>query len=187
VTKETTNRFFDELASGLASGTVSRRKALRLTGAALVGGALASIPGTAWAARCQSPRIRCRGQCCPTGVTTCVGTGGNKTCGPCPTGTEACGGTCVNSCPSGQTHNSACQCVCASGLAGECGSTPCCPSTTCSCLARADGTGNVCVDPAGADFAITSCNECPPDFDLTLTICIRTASNEIACMRPCAA
>ncbi len=38
---------FDELAKGLAVG-VSRRKALRLMGAALVGGALASFPGAAW-------------------------------------------------------------------------------------------------------------------------------------------
>ena len=39
---------FDELAKGLASGAVSRRRALRLMGAALVGGALASFPGAAW-------------------------------------------------------------------------------------------------------------------------------------------
>jgi hypothetical protein len=41
----------DELAKGLASGTISRRKALRLMGSALLGGALASIPGVAWAAK----------------------------------------------------------------------------------------------------------------------------------------
>jgi hypothetical protein len=37
VSQETTNRSFDELASGLASGSISRSKALRLMGAALVG------------------------------------------------------------------------------------------------------------------------------------------------------
>jgi hypothetical protein len=42
---------FEDLAKGLASGTVSRRKTLQLMGAALVGGALASIPGVAWAAK----------------------------------------------------------------------------------------------------------------------------------------
>jgi hypothetical protein len=36
---------FDELAKGLASGTVSRGKALRLVGGALLGTALASVPG----------------------------------------------------------------------------------------------------------------------------------------------
>jgi hypothetical protein len=45
---EARDHSFDELTRGLASGTLSRGKALRLMGAALVGGALASIPGTAW-------------------------------------------------------------------------------------------------------------------------------------------
>src|SRR5215211_5293732 len=35
--------FFDELARGLADGSVTRGKALRLMGAALVGGALVSV------------------------------------------------------------------------------------------------------------------------------------------------
>jgi hypothetical protein len=42
---------FDDLAKGLASGTVSRLKALRLMGGALVAAALAAVPGgaAAWA------------------------------------------------------------------------------------------------------------------------------------------
>jgi hypothetical protein len=43
MSQETTNRSFDELASGLASGSISRGKALKLMGAALVGGTLASL------------------------------------------------------------------------------------------------------------------------------------------------
>ena len=41
----------DELATGLGlpSGNFSRGKALRIMGAALVGGALAAFPGAAWA------------------------------------------------------------------------------------------------------------------------------------------
>jgi hypothetical protein len=39
----------DDLAKGLANGAVSRRKALRLMGSALLGGVLASIPGVALA------------------------------------------------------------------------------------------------------------------------------------------
>ena len=39
---------FYELAKGLASVNFSRGKALRIMGAALVGGALASFPGAAW-------------------------------------------------------------------------------------------------------------------------------------------
>ena len=64
---------FDELARGLASGSLSRRKALRLMGAALVGGALASIPGVALAAPCPSGQAPCggsasRGRCCEEGL-----------------------------------------------------------------------------------------------------------------------
>jgi hypothetical protein len=40
----------DNVARGLASGTISRREAVRLMGAALLGGALASVPGLARAA-----------------------------------------------------------------------------------------------------------------------------------------
>src|SRR5919199_924837 len=50
---EARERSFDELACGLASGTLSRAKALRLMGAALVGGVLASIPRVAVAATCS--------------------------------------------------------------------------------------------------------------------------------------
>jgi hypothetical protein len=56
----TDEHFFDELARGLASGTVSRSKMLRLLGGVLVGGVVASIPGLAWA----QPN-------CPSGYTLC--------------------------------------------------------------------------------------------------------------------
>jgi hypothetical protein len=74
VSQETTNRTFDELASGLASGTLSRGKALRLMGAALFGGALASIPGVALAA---SPK--CGGHTC-TSPKVCIRGGGKPRC-----------------------------------------------------------------------------------------------------------
>jgi hypothetical protein len=67
---------FDELTRGLASGTLSRGKALRLMGAALVGGTLASIPGIAWGAKrtCKSKQCRKKGCVCGTIV------GGGDTC-----------------------------------------------------------------------------------------------------------
>jgi hypothetical protein len=89
---------FDELAKGLASGTVSRRKALKMLGAALVGGAFASMPGVAWAAKGgNSECIRCcketfdpgreRQQCISAGAhgecpVTCDGNGGGGGCPP---------------------------------------------------------------------------------------------------------
>jgi hypothetical protein len=41
--RETIEGSFDELARGLASGSITRGKALRLMGAALLGGTLASV------------------------------------------------------------------------------------------------------------------------------------------------
>src|SRR5215208_4315226 len=56
--------FFDELARGLADGSVTRGKALRLMGSALVGTALASVPGVAWANdRCPEGESRCNDRC----------------------------------------------------------------------------------------------------------------------------
>ena len=92
--RETRERSFDELAKGLVTGTVSRRKALRMFGAGLVGGTLASIPGIAWAVKpvCASG-VKCKGECCPEGATCVKGAGGGCTC---PTGQTACNGTCVD-------------------------------------------------------------------------------------------
>ena len=53
----------DELARGLASGTISRGKALRWMGSALVGAALAVVPGVAWAASCPQGQTRCNNRC----------------------------------------------------------------------------------------------------------------------------
>ena len=52
---EARERAFDALATEMASGSISRGKALRLMGAALVGGTLASIPGIAVAAPKPKP------------------------------------------------------------------------------------------------------------------------------------
>ena len=100
--RSTAELSFDELAKDVASGTLSRRKALRLLGAALVGSALASIPGVAWAAkggnrecvRCCKEKFgpgRKRGECISAGArgecpVTCDGNGG----GNCLNGTTEC-------------------------------------------------------------------------------------------------
>src|SRR5215217_1159037 len=55
----------DELAKGLANGTLSRGKAIRWMGGALLGAALASVPGVAWADddRCSEGQTRCGDRC----------------------------------------------------------------------------------------------------------------------------
>ena len=131
--------FFDDLARGLADGSLTRGKALRLMGAALLGGTLASIPGVALAANpCPSPRIKCRGQCCAEGVTTCQGTGRNKTCGPvtCQSGLTNCNGQCVDT----LTDNANC---------GSCGN---------ACSGQFDNCVNgACVNPTCTSSCCCSC------------------------------
>jgi hypothetical protein len=72
---------FDELARGLASGSISRRKALRLMGAALLGGTLASIPGVALAAPgCPEGTTKCGPLCCNSSLETCEKGGHQPRC-----------------------------------------------------------------------------------------------------------
>jgi hypothetical protein len=85
VSQQTTNRSFDELASGLASGSISRGKALKLMGAALLGGTLASL-GIGEAAGdppgCKRDGKKCKRdtQCCSE---NCVnGVCGGEECPP---------------------------------------------------------------------------------------------------------
>ena len=102
MSQETTNRSFDELATGLASGSISRGKALRLMGAALLGGTLASLgireagadrPG------CKRNGKSCKNyeQCCSkncdssSGTCACI-----PVCEPCTEDQQCCIGTCDN-------------------------------------------------------------------------------------------
>jgi len=130
VSKETTNRSFDELARALASDSLSRRKVLRLMGGALLGAALGSVPGVAWADddRCSEGQTRCGDRCvnlktnerhcgscsnrCRSTQTCCKGRCVNlqkneRHCGRCghrcEEGQECVGGVCQGGCPIGTT------------------------------------------------------------------------------------
>src|SRR5215208_3850303 len=78
----------------LATGTLSRGKAIRWMGGALLGAALASFPGVAWADDCRRLGRECRrdSQCCSK---NCIRRGDGKVCG-CPEGKSRCGLRCVN-------------------------------------------------------------------------------------------
>src|SRR5215216_2820811 len=111
---------FDELAKGLASGTLSRGKAIRLVGGALLGAALGSFPGVAWADDCRRLGRECRrdSQCCSK---NCVRRGDDKVCG-CPEGKSRCGLRCVNL-KRNENHCGECFNRCAAGqecVRGEC-------------------------------------------------------------------
>jgi len=176
VSQETSNRSFDELARGLASGSISRGRAIRLMGAALVGGTLASFPGVGWAAK--GGRSSCAKFCQSLfGANTpeeaeCVsqGTKGQGPCFTCTTST-GCGPnftkpTCT---VTGQTYIcSTCRCECPSGATlcgGNCVSN--CPTgqtlnpSTCQCECPSGTTlcGGNCVTncPSGQPLDPSSC------------------------------
>jgi hypothetical protein len=152
----------DELARGLADGTISRGKAIRWMGGALVGAALASVPGVAWASnRCGSQQTRCNGRC--------VNLQQNE---------RYCG-SCSNSCAEGE------ECVegvCSGGVP-IC--TPSCPTPPCFCMTRADGIGTVCTDCGTQSCSSppnNSCAECRAG-----TICVSVGQGNVRCDNPCLA
>ena len=115
---EARERAFDALATEMASGSISRGKALRLMGAALIGGALGSLGiRGASADLCKRNEKVCKknSQCCSG---NCVKSSGSATgicTAACPSGQVMCGGSCVpNSCLTiGHVFNtSTCQCEC---------------------------------------------------------------------------
>jgi hypothetical protein len=185
MSEEARGRSFDELAKGLASGEVSRRKALKMMGAALLGGTLASVPGMAWAAsnpkRCGSLRV------CP-GDTVCLQKGKNPQCG-CPSGTQLCGtnqcvdtktdpsncGSCGNACAAGQSCQRG-QCVvscgsgtcpaaypqCCQGIGDSAGVITCCPPPEFSTCTHQPGGLPICgqVGQCGVSTICSSPTQC---------------------------
>jgi hypothetical protein len=177
---EARERSFDALATGLASGSISRGRALRLMGAALVGGALGSVGiGEAAAAPigCKADGKKCKNgtQCCSL---NCSG----GICVSCPSGQVLCNnGSCSStSCSQGHIFDSfTCACI------PQC--IPDCPSP-CFCEDLADGSGQVCGDCfTGGCFTppggVGSCAECTGDTP----VCVRREPGILICVRPCTA
>jgi hypothetical protein len=133
--RETAESSFDELARGLASGSISRGRALRLMGAALVGGTLASVGfgGVAVADDGCKPTAKK----CNKNAQCCSGKCSGGKCAACATGQVLCNGNCVStSCPQGQIFDpSSCACVaqCISDSSRICSTTSdCCPGGICN-------------------------------------------------------
>src|SRR5215217_6560436 len=182
--------FFDELARGLADGTLTRGKALRLMGAALLGGTLASL-GMGGEAAGDPPECKRNGkhctsnnQCCSqncSGVscqaqttTTSTSTTSTSTTTPTtstststtPTSTTTMclpnGGTCSanNQCCSGRCAGGMCAEPCPAGTVLLCNGT--CAKT---CTSDADCTGCTfeCAPEAASDPPRSLCSN-PTDF-----------------------
>jgi len=188
---------FDDLARSIAGDTMPRRRALRLFGGALVGAAMASIPGLAWA----------RGKPCPQGTHlctdgSCVPNGSLCPSGGCPTGQVRCGaictdlqidplncGTCGNACTQGQS--------CVNGVCVS----PTCPDaviqTSESCMsAECSGCapGSICFTLVRCLGPFVNCGVCCPEGQLPcyiqqpdgsnlFTQCCPTIGGEFGCDR----
>jgi hypothetical protein len=155
---------FDELASGLASGTLSRGRALRLMGAALVGGTLTSLgigeaaadpPGCKRAGkRCKNDTQCCSGLLCDTNGTcaTCRSDGGS-----CTSNSQCCGGFCTEGVCEGPNLVS---CLCQDGSPlHECSSIDCASITQ-----QNEVCMRLCAQLGGPTEGFTSCdpNVCTP-------------------------
>src|SRR5215211_4098297 len=152
--RETRERSFDELARGLASGSISRGRALRLMGAALVGGTLGSLGGVAAAddeckplnKKCRKNHQCCSGNCEGSKCAACVSNGGT-----CSTSSNCCSGNCSNGfcCASGRVGLSNGTCV------KPCTSSDDCPGCTSGCeLSAFTGPIHICSNGVVAPLAL---------------------------------
>jgi hypothetical protein len=132
VSQETSNRSFDELARGLANGSISRRKAIKFIAATTLGGILGlSGIGTAfaknktcaqWCAAVFGANTPAAGRC------TSDAAHGTGLCSSCTTATLPSSVCC--------TRNSSGNCISYSGASCPCDSSQCltCDSSTGTCV-----------------------------------------------------
>jgi hypothetical protein len=190
VSQEPTNRSFDELAKGLATGTLSRGKALRLMGAALVGGTLGSL-GMGEAAGdppgCKRNGKKCKrntqccsencvnGRCaCPVGTTPC-----DTQC--CPEGRECVGGQCQGGCPSGRTLTEG-DCNCADFCDAPDPSLFACQNNPdCLCTKTTENTGFCAKITGPCEPPCSSSSDCPSGWKCQVDSCCATP----VCGPPC--
>jgi hypothetical protein len=179
---------FDELAKGLATNRLSRRHALRMLGSALVGGALASVPGMAWAkpkpgkGKCKNPGDCPIGQDCCNGSCTPIGTPDN--CFGCGALCNDPGVACCQDVPGSNfsftcrslndiKHCGACNNAC-SGADAACCNQVCrntdsdpinCSCCDCPCPRTQICQGGLCVCPEGLTLCGDICRNVQTDVD----------------------
>jgi hypothetical protein len=182
----------DEIAKGLATGNLSRGKALRWMGGALLGAALASFPGVAWADDdCRRLGRECRrdSQCCSR---NCVRRGDDKVCG-CPEGKRRCADRCVNL-QRNERHCGRCgnrceeETTCVNGAccpnAQVCGtgtSLTCCPEGQ-----ECDDEFGVCIPPTGPNRLICVCNDNTTITRCSSVDCSSGPQQDLVCVPLCA-
>jgi hypothetical protein len=148
---------FDELARGLADGSVTRGKALKLMGAALLGGTLGSL-GIGGEAAADPPGCKRNGKKCKQNTQCCSRNCVNGTCAckglfsDCNNNSECCSGYCN---PQGACDQNLVTCRCQDGFENPdlCTTTQACGDTTalnqfcnsyCSSVERVSGVAVAC-------------------------------------------
>jgi hypothetical protein len=194
VSQESTNRSFDDLARGLANGSISRRKAIKFIAATTLGGILGlSGIGTAfaknktcaqWCAAVFGANTPAAGQCASDAA---HGTGlcSSSSCGPATPPSSVC---CTRNSSGNCTSYSGASCcgssaTCLNGsccaIANVCGSTCCALGQTClngSCCPSEQVCGSTCGCPAGQVCSNGFC--CPPGYvGLGNGACARSGGN----------
>jgi hypothetical protein len=190
VSQQTSNHSFDELTRGLASGSISRGRALRLMGAALLGGTLGSLGGVAAAddeckplnKKCRKDKQCCSGKCEDSKcAAACVSSDGSCSGdGECCTGLLCDNGKCATCRSNGGPCASHAEC-CSSPFGGGCRNgtcvesciqpslTPCdpndpsacgAPDSGCNCLPEASSDKTYCRSDVTTTLCTTSC-DCP--------------------------
>jgi hypothetical protein len=188
--------FFDELARGLADGSLTRGKALRLMGAALVGGTLGSLgigeaagdpPGCKRAGKHCARNDQCCGSLvclsgtCQTPTTTTTETPTTTTTETPTTTTTETPTTTTTETPTTTTTSPPTSCtpgsnICASGVCGPVGS-------ICSCVPTTEGQ-TACVVPSCGGGPCNSSVDCPGG-----SICVSVGGlccSTNVCVTPCA-
>jgi len=172
---------FDELAKGLASGTISRRQALRWMGGAIAGAAFASVPGVAFAA--TGGNLACDEFCHEnfsgreTGQCVCEpGAHGMGPCYQCTPGIGPGPNFVPPPCLPGQEFNpETCQCEAATDCTGSAQFChvpfPCGPDNACLCLNTTEG-GHLCSsDVLCTELFCDSTSDCPEGYFCARSCC----------------
>ena len=159
---------FDELARGLASGDVSRRRAIKLMGAALVGGTLASLGIREAGAddlckpegkKCRKDTQCCSDNCSKSGTSrfgTCAAAACTSNGSACSTSGDCCSGNCDSGfCvpPPTGPHRVACFC-------NDSAVIRLCSSIDCSTETRVEVCSPLCESHGGLD-GIPGCFDDP--------------------------
>ena len=180
---EARERSFDELTRGLASGSVTRGRALRLMGAALVGGTLASL-GIGEAAAdpigckrngkvCTKDRLCCSRICDSGTCAMCRSNGGS-----CSDNDQCCSGNCssgtcaVNACvQQGGTPLTEGECTCAFFCPTQHGPITCQDNPNCGCGQTTEDTGFCAFVAFGGCPGCSSSSDCAPGSRCVVNTC----------------